>query len=305
MEDPLNKFEKLQRQVEILMVEDNVADLLLMMKFFKESPVKNRVNVVREGMAAMDYLNRVNGFEDAVRPDLILLDLNLPGKDGREVLREVKKDPALQAIPVVIVTDSNDPEEVTKAYENKANFYMIKPSDMEQFLTSMKYLELVWVKKAEAQEPERAKTRRQVAVHEKKGDMVRVFMVEENMGDVSWMREALNIHSRFIELNMVKSWGEMVERFSGFQDGSSLPDVVLMDLSEPQTPDWKLLTRIRFNGALADIPVVILTSPGSEAEIRRTLDDPSIFCVRKTRKPDELFGAIHHIITYNVKKVLV
>ena len=91
--------QKVLRVIEILLVEDNAADLILMTKLLKESSVKNNVNVARDGQMALDYLRRVNGFENAVRPHLVLLDLSLPRMDGREVLNEVKRDPALRFHP--------------------------------------------------------------------------------------------------------------------------------------------------------------------------------------------------------------
>jgi len=133
-------------QIEILLVEDNVADLLLMMKFLKESKVKSRVNITRDGETAVDYLRKTNGFESAIRPDLVLLDLGLPLMDGRAVLKMIKNDPQLKSIPVVILSGSDHPADVAAAYRADVNFYMIKPCDLFQFNSSMKYLEEVWLK---------------------------------------------------------------------------------------------------------------------------------------------------------------
>jgi len=133
-------------ELEILLVEDNVADLLLMMKFLKESSVANRVNVVRNGLSALDYLKRTNGFEYAKRPDLIFLDLNLPLKDGREVLKEVKSDEELRTIATIIMTTSSSYLDILDAYKCKADYYMIKPKDIDQMISSMKYMEDVWLR---------------------------------------------------------------------------------------------------------------------------------------------------------------
>jgi CheY-like chemotaxis protein len=138
--------EKALRDIEILLVEDNAADLLLMMKFLRAWSVKNHVNVARDGQMALDYLRRANGFENAKRPHLILLDLSLPRMDGHEVLNEVKGDPALGSIPVIVMTGSNSPQEALSAYQCKADYYMVKPYDLEQFASSVKYLEEVWFK---------------------------------------------------------------------------------------------------------------------------------------------------------------
>ncbi|HTA75965.1 MAG TPA: response regulator, partial [bacterium] len=133
------------RQVEILLVEDNVADLLLMMKFLKESAVQSNVSVARDGQMAMDYLKRVNGFENAVRPDLVLLDLGLPYKDGHEVLSEIKQETSLNSIPIIVLTSSNAPKDAIDAYIEKADYYMVKPHDLKQYAASMKYLEEFWL----------------------------------------------------------------------------------------------------------------------------------------------------------------
>jgi chemotaxis family two-component system response regulator Rcp1 len=142
----LKPQQKVLRVIEILLVEDNAADLILMTKLLKGSSVKNNVNVARDGQMALDYLRRVNGFENAVRPHLVLLDLSLPRMDGREVLNEVKRDPALRSIPVIIMTGTNSPDEILKAYQSEADYCMIKPYDLQQYTSSIKYLEEVWFK---------------------------------------------------------------------------------------------------------------------------------------------------------------
>jgi two-component system, chemotaxis family, response regulator Rcp1 len=134
------------RKLEILLAEDNAADLLLLTRFLKESSVKNHVNVARDGQMALDYLRRVNGFENAKRPHLVLLDLSLPRVDGREVLNEVKRDPDLRSIPVIVMTGSCSSQEILSVYQSHADYCMIKPEDLEQYASSVKYLEEVWLK---------------------------------------------------------------------------------------------------------------------------------------------------------------
>lgn len=138
---------KEDRRLEILLAEDNHGDAHLMLKFMKGASVPNQVTVVQDGEEAMDFLLKKGKYEQAHKPDVIFLDLNMPRKDGRTVLREIKRLPELREIPVIVMTLSNWPEDVKGAYESEANFYMVKPVDLEQFLNSMKYVEEFWLKK--------------------------------------------------------------------------------------------------------------------------------------------------------------
>jgi two-component system, chemotaxis family, response regulator Rcp1 len=120
--------------VEILLVEDNEGDVHLTMQALNRAKVRNRVHVAGDGVEAMAFLRREAPHEKAPRPDVILLDLNLPLMDGREVLEELKKDPVLQSIPVVVMTTSSAEEDVVKSYALQANCYVTKPVDLKQFL---------------------------------------------------------------------------------------------------------------------------------------------------------------------------
>lgn len=132
--------------IEILVVEDNAGDALLLLKYLENSKFRNHVTVVRDGAQATDFLKRTGGYSGAKRPDLVFLDLNLPRKDGRVVLREMKQDPDLKDIPVLVLTTSSWTQDIDDAYNFDANFYLIKPPDLEQFLASMKYVEDVWLR---------------------------------------------------------------------------------------------------------------------------------------------------------------
>lgn len=133
------------RAIEILMVEDNPGDVRLTVEALKDAKIANRLHVVADGVAALDFLRHGAPFEDAPRPDLILLDLNLPRKNGREVLAEIKSDPALMTIPVVILTTSRAEEDVLRAYSLHANCYITKPVDFIQFITIVKTIEQFWL----------------------------------------------------------------------------------------------------------------------------------------------------------------
>jgi CheY-like chemotaxis protein len=131
--------------IDILMVEDDPGDVRLTREALKGSKLLHSLNVVEDGVAALDYLRRNPPYRDAVRPDLVLLDLNLPRKDGREVLAAMKQDPALRAIPVVILTTSQAEEDVLRAYNLNANCYVTKPVDFDQFMRIVRTIEEFWL----------------------------------------------------------------------------------------------------------------------------------------------------------------
>lgn len=130
--------------IAILLVEDNPVDVLLTQETFKQVKLRNTLHVVEDGEEAIAYLRREGKYADAPRPDLILLDLNLPKKDGREVLSEIKEDPALRCIPVVVLTTSASEEDVLKSYNLHANCFITKPVDMNQFMKIVKSIEEFW-----------------------------------------------------------------------------------------------------------------------------------------------------------------
>ncbi len=133
------------RPVEILLVEDNPGDVRLTIEALKEGKVSNNLRTVSDGIDALAYLRKQGKFVDAVRPDLVLLDLNLPKKNGREVLEEIKKDSDLKRLPVVVLTTSNAEQDVMKTYDLHANCYITKPVDLEQFLTVVRSIEDFWL----------------------------------------------------------------------------------------------------------------------------------------------------------------
>ncbi len=133
------------RNVVILLVEDNPGDIRLTEEALKEGKVRNSLHVVMDGEEAMAFLRNEGEYTDAPRPDLILLDLNLPRKDGREVLAEIKDDDDLKCIPVVVLTTSQAEEDVARTYNLHANCYITKPVDLEQFLNVVRSIEDFWL----------------------------------------------------------------------------------------------------------------------------------------------------------------
>ena len=132
------------RPVEVLLVEDNPGDVRLTREALRDGKVSNHLSVVTDGVEALKFLRRQEPYADAPRPDVVLLDLNLPKKDGREVLREIKGDPALRTIPVVILTSSEAERDISGAYALQANCYITKPVDLDQFITVVKSIEDFW-----------------------------------------------------------------------------------------------------------------------------------------------------------------
>jgi CheY-like chemotaxis protein len=135
----------MQSAIEILLIEDNPADIRLTQEAFRVARLHNTVHVVQDGVSAMAFIRQAAPYQQAPRPDLILLDLNLPKKDGRDVLREIKADPHTRLIPVVVLTTSDDEEDVLRSYDLHANAYLVKPIDVLRFIKMIQSLESFWL----------------------------------------------------------------------------------------------------------------------------------------------------------------
>lgn len=139
----MNKSEG--RPIEILLVEDSPSDTELTTEALRDFKVRNHVSIVEDGVQAMQFLRRQGPYADAPRPDLIMLDLNLPRKDGREVLADIKADEQLKTIPIVVLTTSHAEQDVLRAYQLNANCYINKPVDFNQFLEVVRSIEAFWL----------------------------------------------------------------------------------------------------------------------------------------------------------------
>ena len=142
---------KLTRSIHVLLVEDNLGDVTLIMEAFKGSKRPIQLDRAKDGEEALHYLRGTGRYAEARRPDLILLDLNMPKKTGLEVLNEIKNDPKLQEIPVVILTNSKLESDVRRSYESRANFYMVKPTDLDELFAAMRYVEDIWLRSVDAE----------------------------------------------------------------------------------------------------------------------------------------------------------
>jgi two-component system, chemotaxis family, response regulator Rcp1 len=134
----------MNKTISLLLIEDSRADARLILEVFKDEKIAVDVQVLRDGEEAMDYLHRKGDYKNAFVPDLILLDLNLPKKDGREVLFEIKQNPELRSIPVVILTTSQSDEDVLRSYKLQASCYVTKPIDLEKFIKIIKSIDEFW-----------------------------------------------------------------------------------------------------------------------------------------------------------------
>lgn len=134
------------RPIEVLLVEDNPGDVRLTRETFTESGARARLHVVGDGVEALAFLRRQGPYTGAARPDMILLDLNMPRMDGREVLTEIKRDPDLRRIPVIVLTTSQTERDILKSYDLQANSYITKPVDLDHFLTVVKVIDSFWFK---------------------------------------------------------------------------------------------------------------------------------------------------------------
>jgi len=132
------------RPIEVLLVEDNPGDVRLTREALKDGKVSNNLSVAQDGVEALRFLRREGEYAAAPRPDVVLLDLNLPRKDGREVLQEMKQDRSLRTIPVVVLTSSDAERDIVGAYELQANCYITKPVDLDQFITAVRSIEDFW-----------------------------------------------------------------------------------------------------------------------------------------------------------------
>ncbi|MGW9300999.1 MULTISPECIES: response regulator [Streptomyces] len=131
--------------IEVLLVEDDPGDELMTREAFEDNKIRNTLHVVRDGQEALDFLYRRGEYPDAPRPDLVLLDLNLPKYDGRQVLEQIKSDPELSLIPVVVLTTSSAEEDILRSYKLHANAYVTKPVDLDQFIAAVRQIDEFFV----------------------------------------------------------------------------------------------------------------------------------------------------------------
>lgn len=133
------------KEAQILLVEDNEGDIILTLEAFEESKIKTKISVVKNGREALDFLYRRGEYAEAPKPDIIILDINIPIFNGHEVLKRIKEDPALKKIPVIMLTTSSNRKDIHLAYENHSNSYITKPLDIDEFLKAILKIEEFWL----------------------------------------------------------------------------------------------------------------------------------------------------------------
>jgi len=228
--------------IEILLVEDNPGDVRLTVEALKDSKLLNRLHIVSDGVEALQFLRHNGRYHDAVRPDVILLDLNLPRKSGHEVLTEIKNDPGLRHIPVTIITTSENETDIQRAYESYANCYITKPVDFSRFMQVVKGFEDFWINIVKL--PRFAENRVLGAV--------RVLVVEDNPADARLITEWLGTGKAVFEIEQIDNLAAALSRIE-----AGRTDVVLLDLGLPDSSGLATLHRVR--RAAPQLPVVVLS----------------------------------------------
>ena len=255
----------LLQAIEILLVEDSPTDRLIAIEALQSSGLINSLNVVENGVDAMAYLRREGKYRDARHPDLVLLDLNLPKKDGREVLEEIKNDPFLKFIPVVVLTTSKSDEDLLRAYGSHANSYITKPVDFPRFTDALRALGGYWfevvtlppeaaIERLMRGTPARRPTPPSGAAEEQ----IRLLLVEDNPTDVALLRDALN-ENRLVKFELVHE-SRVAEACKRLR--SEAFDLIMTDLALPDSTGLDTYRTIR--GAAGGVPVIVLTGLDDE-----------------------------------------
>lgn len=260
--------------VDILLVEDNPADARLAAEALKESGFTSRLHWAPDGVRALEILRRQGNGGDGVRPDLILLDLNLPKKDGREVLAELKRDPALRRIPVIVLTTSRAEEDRDRSYDLHANCFITKPRHWDEYMEVMRSIKEFWFGRvtlpgAHGDGTEQAAmscppTRGSETPATVRAPL-RVLLVEDNPGDVRMVRELLaeagQGHLELLTAGTIRQALALL--------GEEKFDAILLDLSLPDGQDLDGLAAL--HGSTAEVPIVVLTGRNDEATAARSL----------------------------------
>jgi CheY-like chemotaxis protein len=248
-----------QRAIEILLVEDSPTDRLIATEALSKARLLNNLHAVDDGVEAMEFLLREGKFSNAPRPDLILLDLNLPRKDGREVLAEIKQDPGLRLIPVVVMTTSKDQEDILRAYGLQANCFINKPIDFDAFAGVIRALETFWFEivtlpTSVSSALKALPGQERPPVRMSPGETIRVMVVEDNETDLLLFRASLEkSRAPRFEISHAESLAEALAllKVGGF-------DIVLCDLGLPDSAGIEAVTRLL--AAAPMVPLLVLTA---------------------------------------------
>lgn len=238
------------KPIDVLLVEDDPGDVDLTREALTDGDGRVQLHVVEDGVKAIEYLHHEGVYAEAKQPDLILLDLNLPKKDGREVLKEIKNDESLKTIPVVVLTTSDSETDISKTYRDGANSYVTKPVGFDKFKKVIQSIEDFWFG-----------TVKFAAPPEEWGEkVIRVLMVEDDPGDVDLLWELLSEESSpSFEIECVNS----LEKGVGALTQGNI-DVVLLDLFLPDGHGLETLTKVQTHTQNVNVPIVIMTGLDDE-----------------------------------------
>lgn len=277
------------RELQVLLVEDSPGDVRLTQEALRDATMPVKLHVTFDGVDAMAFLHNEHPHEDAPRPDLILLDLNLPRMNGQEVLAHIKADARLRAIPAVILTASAAEEDIVRSYQLHANCFLSKPVQVDEFESLVKTTGDFWLTKVklppDTAEPAQhgvpeitdrpaaaaeGKARHPVLSASKEIRMAtQVLLVEDSPGDVRLTREAFRDADISIELHVATDGVEAMDflRRAGMHASAPRPDLILLDLNLPRMDGREVLAQIKADDDLRTIPTVILTTSDAEADI--------------------------------------
>jgi CheY-like chemotaxis protein len=230
------------KPISILLVEDNPGDVRLIQENFADRRIAAAMRVAKDGVEALQFLRREGAYSNAAVPDMIVLDLNLPKKDGGEVLSEIKNDDRLKRIPVVVLTSSEKPEDVAKAYGLHASCYILKPVKLDDFIGVVRAIESFW--------NSTVKLPREKTMAEPLS--LNVLLIEDNPGDVSLVGRALSeAPGGAFQVTHAETLSKGFDRLA-----QGAIDVILLDLTLPDSLGLPTLTRVRARTAL---PIVVMT----------------------------------------------
>jgi two-component system, chemotaxis family, response regulator Rcp1 len=284
----MNGNEASVRAMQVLLVEDSPGDVRLTREAFRSSNKAVYLHVARDGVEAMAFLKREDPYHDAPRPDFILLDLNLPKMDGREVLALIKDDIYLKTIPTVILTTSDADDDVSNSYRLHANCYLTKPVEFEQFERLVATINDFWLTKATlppihdgpgAEIPAEdvvaenlrgePLSRATVPAHGPAGRAMQVLLIEDNAGDVRMTQKAFGRSAHPANVHVVTDGDEAMAflRRVGIHVDTPRPDLILLDLNLPKLDGREILALIKGDDSLKTIPTVVLTTSNVDEDV--------------------------------------
>ena len=290
------------RPIEILHVEDSPDDRELTQEGLKEGKAWINLSSVSDGVEALEFLHKRGRFADAPRPDFILLDLNLPRKDGREVLEEIKADEQLKYIPVVVLTTSQAEQDILRSYRLHANCYITKPVDLDKFLAAISSMEDFWLSvaqlpgavPAEERQPETKLGMIDIRWGERP---IEILLVEDNPADMELAQRTLRQCPFRLNISLAEDGEAAMAHLKreGEHASAPRPDLVLLDLNMPRKNGSEVMAEMVADTNFRQIPVIVLTSTQEERDLLQYENfDPSRYC-NKPLELDRFVRVLEHL----------